>query len=332
MVPMLRDLQYGFRRLAGQKLFSISVVLLLAIGIGSNTVIFSLINSLLLKTLPVRDPGNLYLFQQQRERQVRPDTNFFYQQFEAIQQRKDIFSAAVAEQEWAGNSFQALSLNDGVHLVSTQIVSPNYFLELGVKPLTGRVLDLADASAISDVPVVISEQCWSEKFRRDAHILNRVIRIRNAPFVVVGVLPAAFHGIDADRAPDIRLPISAAPSLTGYHVTEPGGDYPIQFQILARLNTRNNRECCGERYDADADEDGRTALARLVRAKFQALPGIAFARGASLLEFLSSLTSGRGSRSFAIARAVLTGLDSPDGGGSPTVAGSLWKRRRTDIG
>ena len=235
MVSMLRDLQYGFRRLAGQKLFSISVILLLAIGIGSNTVIFSFVNSLLLKPLPVRDPGNLYLFQQQRERQVRPDTNFFYQQFEAIQQRKEMLSAAVAEQGWAGNSFQALSMNDGVHLVSTQMVSPNYFLELGVKPLAGRVLDQADAGAISDVPVVISEQCWSEKFRRDGHILNRVIRIRNAPFVVVGVLPAAFHGIDADRAPDIRLPISAAPSLFGYSVTEPSGDYPIAFQILARL-------------------------------------------------------------------------------------------------
>ncbi len=237
---MWRDIRYGFRRLAGQKLFSISVILLLAIGIGSNTVIFSFVNSLLLKPLPVRHPKNLYLFQQMRKRQVRPETTFFYRQFEAIQQHEKIFSAAVAEQGWAGNSFQALSLGDGVHLVSTQIVSPNYFSELGVKATVGRVLDDADAAALGDVPVVISEQCWKRQFRRDAHILNRVIRIRNVPFLVVGVLPQAFHGIDADRVPDIRLPISAASLLTGNPVTKPGGDYPLQFQIVARLAPGGN--------------------------------------------------------------------------------------------
>src|SRR5579884_1733826 len=232
---MWRDIRYGVRRLGRQKLFSISVILLLAIGIGSNTVIFSFLNALVLKPLPVRDPENLYLLQQMRKRQVRPETAFFYRQFELVQQDRKIFAAAVAEQGWAGNSFQALSLSDGVHLVSTQIVSPNYFSELGVKAVVGRVLDEADAVVPGEVPVVISEQCWRRHFVRDKHILNRVIRIRNVPFVVVGVLPQGFHGIDADRVPDIRLPISAAPLLTGPPVTEPGGDYPLQFQIVARL-------------------------------------------------------------------------------------------------
>jgi predicted permease len=232
---MWLDLRYGLRRLADQKVFSASIILLLAIGIGSNTVIFSFVNSLLLSPLPVRNPGNLYLLQQERKRQVRPDTNFHYLQFQAVQQRKDFFSGAVAEQGWTGNSVQALSLSDGVHPVSTQMVSPNYFSELGVKAMKGRVLNEDDANAGSDIPVVLSEQCWQTQFRRDPHILNRVIRIRNMPFTVVGVLPAAFHGIDADRVPDIRLPISAAPFLTGFTVTEPGPDYQLGFQILVRL-------------------------------------------------------------------------------------------------
>jgi predicted permease len=235
---MLRDFEYGLRRLASQKLFSLSVILLLAIGIGSNTVIFSFVNSLLLKPLPVRNPANLYLVQQQRERQVRPETGFFYRQFQTIQQHNRIFCAAVAEQAWADNSFQALQLADSVHVVSAQMVSPNYFVELGVKAIAGRVLDETDAQASASVPVVISEQCWNTQFRRDPHILNRIIRIRNVPFVVVGVLPAAFHGIDADRVPDVRLPISAAPLLTGNSVTEPRGDHELQFQILARLAPR----------------------------------------------------------------------------------------------
>jgi predicted permease len=237
---MWLDLRYGLRRLAQQKVFSASIILLLAIGIGSNTVIFSFVNSLLLSPLPVRNPANLYLLQQERKRQVRADTGFFYQQFQAVQQRHDVFSSAVAEQGWAGNSFQALSLSDGVQLVSTQMVSPNYFSELGVKAIKGRVLNEDDANAGSDIPVVLSEQCWQTKFRRDAHILNRVIRIRNIPFTVVGVLPAAFHGIDADRVPDVRLPISAAPFLTGNTVSEPGGDYRLGFQILARLANGTN--------------------------------------------------------------------------------------------
>lgn len=231
---MWRDLRYGFRRFAGQKLFSAAVILLLTVGIGSNTVLFSFVDSLLLKPLPVRNPENLYLLQQMRKQQVRSETSFFYRQFEAIGRHK-MFAAAVAEQGWAGKSFQALSRNDGVHLISTQIVSPNYFGELGVKAIAGRVLQKEDAVAFSDIPVVISEQCWNREFLRDAHVLNRAIRIRNAPFRVVGVLPSEFHGIDADRVPDVRVPIAAAPVLAGSAVDEPGGDDPLQFQILVRL-------------------------------------------------------------------------------------------------
>ncbi|MDQ2844157.1 MAG: ABC transporter permease [Acidobacteriota bacterium] len=234
-VGMWRDIKHGFRQLRGKKLFGITIILLLTLGIGSNTVIFSFVNSLLLRRLPVRVPENLYLLQKERPRQVRSDTSFFWQQFEAVDRRRTIFSAAVAEQAWAGNSFEAFSRGHTVRLIATQIVSPNYFSELGVKAVAGRVLTAADATGSSTIPVVLSYQFWSSQFNQSFDILNRTIRVKNYPFLVVGVLPRGFPGIDADRVPDVRFPISAALPLTGSSVAEPSGDYPIGFQILTRL-------------------------------------------------------------------------------------------------
>ncbi len=232
---MWRDLRYGIRQLRGKKLFGITIILLLALGIGSNTTIFSFVNSLLLRSLPVRSPENLYLLQKMRTRQVRPDTSFFYRQFEVINREKTIFTGAVGEQDWAGNSFQAFADGDTVQLVTTQIVSPNYFTELGVKAIAGRVLDADDATVFSNIPVVLSYRFWSTQFKRRPDVLGQTIRVKNYPFLVVGVLPSGFHSIEVDRSPDIRFPISAARLLTGSTVTEPGGDYPIRFQILTRL-------------------------------------------------------------------------------------------------
>ncbi|MGI9071955.1 MAG: ABC transporter permease [Bryobacteraceae bacterium] len=232
---MWRDLQYGVRQISRKKLFSAVVILLLALGIGANTVIFSFVNALLLKRLPVHAPENLYLVQKMRVKQVRPDTSFFYRQFQAVAQGKKLFSAAIAEQEWFSGNLQPFSASDSVRLITTQIVSPNYFSELGIQAILGRVLNEADAAASSDIPVVLSYQFWASQFNRDPSIIGRKIRVKKYPFVVAGILPSEFHGIEVERAPDVRLPICAAPILTGGTVTEPAGDFPIAFQILTRL-------------------------------------------------------------------------------------------------
>lgn len=200
---MWRDIKQGCRQLREKRLFAGSVILLLALGIGSSTIIFSFVNSLLLRSLPVRVPRNLYLLEKNRARQVQPDTGFFYQQFEAVQRSKNLFSAAVAEQAWAGNSFQVFSSGDSVRLIATQIVSPNYFAELGVQAAAGRVLTANDAMAAANIPVVLSYQFWNSQFHRDRNILNRTIRVRDYLYLVVGVLPSGFHGIETDRVPDV---------------------------------------------------------------------------------------------------------------------------------
>ncbi|MGI9069950.1 MAG: ABC transporter permease [Bryobacteraceae bacterium] len=218
---MWRDVQYGVRQISRRKLFSAVVILLLAVGIGANTVIFSFVNALLLKLLPVRAPDNLYLLQKMHVKQVRPDTSFFYRQFEAVSKDKRLFSAAIAEQEWFSGNLQPFSASETVRLITTQIVSPNYFSELGVRAIRGRVLNTADAAASSDIPIVLSYQFWATQFNRDPSIIGRRIRVKNYPFVVVGILPREFHGIEIELAPDVRLPICAAPILTANTVTEP---------------------------------------------------------------------------------------------------------------
>ncbi len=120
-------------------------------------------------------------------------------------------------------------------MVTTQLVSPNYFSALGIKPFAGRLLESTDANVSASVPVVLSNQFWAAEFNRARAIIGRTIRVRNYPFLVIGVLPEGFHDIDVERAPDLRFPISAAPLLTGNTVREPGGDNLIQFQILVRL-------------------------------------------------------------------------------------------------
>ncbi len=155
---MWRDFQFGARQLSRNKLLSGVIVALLAVGIGANTLIFSFIESLLLKPLPVRDPQSLLLLEKIRERQVRPDTGFFYRQFESISARKDLFSSVVAEQQFESSSFVPLDKNDSVRLISTAIVSPNYFTELNIHAILGRVLTASDATLTSKIPVVISYQ------------------------------------------------------------------------------------------------------------------------------------------------------------------------------
>ncbi len=96
---MWRDVQNGLRQMRRNQFLSAVIILLLTIGIGANTAIFSFVNGLLLQSLSVRNPQNLYLLQTNQPKQVRPDTSFFYRQYDAVAQASSsVFSTAIAEQ------------------------------------------------------------------------------------------------------------------------------------------------------------------------------------------------------------------------------------------
>jgi hypothetical protein len=207
---MWRDLQYGFRQLARRRLFSAVVILLLSIGIGSNTLVFSLVDALLLKPLPVRNPENLYLLEHVAELQVRPDTFFRYAAFRDLIRGNPAFSGAVAEQEWQADALVAVNSGDRVRLVMAQMVSPNYFSELGVPAILGRALTEADEAESGAIPAVLSYQFWQSEYGSRGDIVGRDLRLKSHRCLIVGVLPREFHSSDIDRAPDVRLPVSAA--------------------------------------------------------------------------------------------------------------------------
>jgi predicted permease len=236
---MIRDFNSALRQFRNKPLFSALVTLLVAVGVGANVLIFGFVDILLLKPLPVRNPDNLWILETVREKQVQPSLEFSYGQYEELRRHNEILSALTAEQEMgAAAAYPAGESTSGLRSAMTQMVAPNYFQELGVTAYLGRVLTEADASTSTNVPAVISYQFWQSRFGGRADILGQTIRLKNYPFTIVGVLPRDFHSVDIERAPDVRLPISAAPFLQGRAVTDPRGHEAREgFRILGRLRT-----------------------------------------------------------------------------------------------
>ncbi|MEO8026868.1 MAG: ABC transporter permease [Bryobacteraceae bacterium] len=246
----LHDLVCGLRQIQRNPAFSGVIILLLAVGIGANTLIFSLVNTLLLKPLPVRNPDNLYLVEKMPERFLRPDPELNYRQLAAITAHSSQVAAAISEQFVSPSGLIPFGDNGPVRLVMTQIVSPNYFAELGISAAAGRVLTPQDASATSDIPVVISHQFWSSQFAGRADAVGKTIRLKDRPFLIVGVLPEQFHSIDIERAPDIRLPISASESITGHPVAWSDDFGSPGFQVLVRLQPGVHPEAAASALEA----------------------------------------------------------------------------------
>jgi predicted permease len=236
---MKLDILYAWRQIRSNRIFSLIVISILSVGIGSNLLIFTLLDALLFTPLAVSDAGNLFLLEKLSKQQTRADFQFSYRQFREAATHRELFSDVVAEQLAArSNSYPTTSSDGGeVYLATTQLVSPNYFVVLGIRPLLGRVLTQSDATtAPLDIPAVISYRFWRTKLGANSGILGKHIRIKRFPFLVVGVLPQSFHSIDIDRTPDVRLPISAALPLLGRNIEDPRNYWQVPgFRLLARL-------------------------------------------------------------------------------------------------
>lgn len=216
----------SFRRSRG--LFAVAAGLL-GLGIGSAMLVFGLADELLLKPLPVRDPGNLYLLERTEPDMLRPTPYFALRLWREAVQTSPVITASVAETPPEPRYLVPLRDGATTRLVIAQVVSPNYFEELGIRPAAGRLLDASDANVEGALPAVLSYQFWQSQFGGDASAIGRTIRLKDHSFVIVGVLPRAFHSVDIDRAPDVRLPMPAAELLFQ------GIDGGYWFEILARL-------------------------------------------------------------------------------------------------
>ena len=199
----MNDLKFAFRQLLKNPGFTAVAVLTLALGIGANTAIFSVVDVALLKWLPVRNPEQLYLIAHAGERGVIEVNNFPF--FEHLRDHNQSFAGLLAfnPNQWK------VTLNGETEIVAGQVVTGNYFSVLGVNALLGRILTLEDDKVPQGHPVaVISYAYWQRRFGKDPEVLGKTITINLTPFTIIGVTPPEFFGLQVGRSAEISVPMT----------------------------------------------------------------------------------------------------------------------------
>lgn len=229
MSELLRDLRFGVRLLAKSPVFAATAALLLAVGIGANTLIFSVVNALLLRPLPVSHPENLV-----RLVEVHPNDfitwDLPYDICDAVAARDADLSEVICQ----GEADVASSDGTSTERVRVHLVSPNFFSSLGVHAYLGRVLSVEDDRTAA-MNAVLSYGFWRRRYRGDASVLGRRVILRGHPFTIVGISPEAFNGLTADTSPDIRVPGAVARSVVEPRDDMGPGANPVFAQIFARV-------------------------------------------------------------------------------------------------
>ena len=195
LIDFGRDVRYGVRLLAGNPGFTAVAVLTLALGIGANTAIFSLINSVMLRPLPVREPGQLAII---------GGIGRGFPAWEQIRDRDDVFESVAA---WGASQFDLASGGE-TRWVDGLWASGSFFHTLGVPTVLGRPLTDADDRPGAPAVTVISHAFWRRQFGSAPDVIGRTLSINRTPFVVVGVTPVDFFGPVVGRTFDVIVPLS----------------------------------------------------------------------------------------------------------------------------
>src|SRR6185369_12701908 len=199
MDSLIKDIRYAVRGLLKRPGFTAIAVLTLALGIGANTAIFSVVNATLLRIPPVTDPDRLvYVFN------GPTGSVFSYPDYATLRDQNSVFDGLIA---WGGIS-ASLNSNDQTDLVTGAIVSGNFFDVIGVHAQLGRVITTEDDKTPGAHPVaVISQGLWQTRFAGDANIVGRQLVLNGNKFTVIGVLPAGFDGLQLGITRDLYVPM-----------------------------------------------------------------------------------------------------------------------------
>jgi len=217
MHALWQDVRYGLRMLAKHPGFTAIAVLTLALGIGANTAIFSLLNQVLLRRLPVRNPGELVILKSPGPKRGHvwsdgDDSEIFsYPLYKGLAKNTAVFNGVIARYP-----FEASIASHGqTERGSGELVTGNYFDVLGVRPVLGRVLSPADDDVQGAHPVlVLSHSYWTRHFGGDSGVLNQAILVNNAEMTIVGVAQSGFSGIQVGQTPDIFVPMTMKGQMT----------------------------------------------------------------------------------------------------------------------
>lgn len=201
------DVRFGLRMLRKNAGFTAIAVLTLALGIGANTAIFSFVNAVILRELPVRSPKELVF--PRIIGSEGPEDGFAYREFEEIRDRSQSFSGVFA----FDTTRFLVSVDGQTDFVWGQCVSANFYSVLGVNPILGRAFAMQDDQAGQQPVVIISFDYWKRKFALNPDVLGKNIILKKIPFRIVGVAPRAFRGIELGDSADIWMPMAYWPKV-----------------------------------------------------------------------------------------------------------------------
>ena len=217
MAAILQDLRYSLRTLRKSPVFLAVAVLSLALGIGANTAIFTLINQLILQPLPVKNPEQLVMLAGRGKHyggNNGPD-RLSYPMYREIRDKNQVFSGMFCTYPGTVSA----SFQGGTELIGADFVSGNYFPVLGIGAAAGRVFTASDDLIQGGHPLaVLSYGYWRGRFGADRGIVGKQIVVNGRGLTIIGVSPAGFDGVEPGRAPQIRIPMTMRDSLpnTGF--------------------------------------------------------------------------------------------------------------------
>jgi predicted permease len=235
MQSFLQDLRFGIRMLVKSKGFTLVAVLSLALGIGANTALFSVVDAVLLKTLPVAEPERLVLFAWQAGLPFRvngmsgtsfvpgdPDTRrlslFRYEVFDQMRQARAQATESFLSDFFAFAPIREVNavVGDQAEMLNGQAVSGSYYAGLKMQPSLGRAITDEDDKPGAAPVVVLSDQLWHDRLGANPAVIGQPLKLNQQSFTIIGVTPPAFTGtLQVDYHPAVTVPFACEPLLRG---------------------------------------------------------------------------------------------------------------------
>ena len=203
---LIGDIRYASRALRAAPAFATVAILSLALGIGANTAVFSVINALVLRSLPVNHPEELVAVVRGKDGMI-----FTNPLWEAIRDRQDMFSGIFA----SGMTSFNLTAGGEARRVDASTVSGDYFATLGVRPVAGRLIARADDYRGCPGVAVLSEGFWASQYSADQSVIGKSILLDGHPFDIIGVSDGRFFGVSVGQRPQIFVPICTEKIIRG---------------------------------------------------------------------------------------------------------------------
>lgn len=222
METIFKDLRYGLRGLLKRKGFALIAVLTLALGIGANTAIFTLVNAVMLKSLPVDKPEELVLFSDTTSEGTSLEDNprtgqwlrFSYPSYAYFRDHNQSFQDIAALRSGISRlSVRQTDSQAGAARAAGHLVTGNYFSVLGVRAMRGRVLTPDDDKPSAEPAAVVSHRYWEQELNSDPATVGKSFIINGTSFSIVGITPPEFFGERVRRPPDFWLPLSFHPQI-----------------------------------------------------------------------------------------------------------------------